>query len=136
MTTCNFKTWLTEERVQNNVTRAQLKAIEKYGDRLLKEFDIDIEFTRHFADRMNDERNTPKISPTELTDLFQKIAQRKGARIRQRRDGEAVLHDLQKDLNIPVVIKYDAKNDEFDVVYKTVMRKKGFRSNDPFIRYQ
>lgn len=130
----NFKTWLTEE-VQNRVTKQQLKAIEKFGDRLLKEFGIDIEFTKHFADRMNDERNNPKIKPTELTDLFLKIADRQGKRIRSRRDGEAVLHDLQKDLNIPVVIKYDAKNDEFDVIHKTVMRKKGFKSKDPFIRY-
>lgn len=130
----NFKTWL-EEEVQNRVTRQQLQAIEKFGDRLLKEFGIDIEFTKHFADRMNDERNMPRIAPTELTDLFLKIADRKGARIRQRRDGEAVLHDIQKDLNIPVAIKYDRKNDEFDVVHKTVMRKKGFKSKDPFIRY-
>lgn len=131
----NFRTWLTEE-VQNRITRSQLSAIEKFGDRLLKEFGIDIEFTKHFLDRLNDERNTPKIDPTELTDLFIKIADRQGSKIRQRRKGEAVLHDIQKDLNIPVVLKYDAKKDEIDVVHKTVMRKKGFKSSDPFIRYQ
>lgn len=129
-----FQRYLAEQ-VQNRVTRAQLAAIERFGDRLLKEFGIDIEFTKHFADRMNDDRNNPRISPQELTDLFIKIADRQGARIRQRRKGEAVLNDIQKDLNIPVVLKYDAKNDEIDVIHKTVMRKKGFKSRDPFIKY-
>lgn len=130
-----FRAWLTE-REQVRVTRSLLQAIEKYGDRLLKEFGIDIEFTKHFADRMNDPRNNPLIDPTELTDLFKKIAARQGERIRKKKQGEVVLHDLQKDLNIPVVLKYDPKNDEIDVVHKTVMRKKGFKSRDPFIRYK
>ena len=44
--------------------------------------------------------------------------------------------DIQKDLNIPVAVTYDRRNDEFDVVMKTIMRKKNFRSPDKFINYK
>ena len=40
--------------------------IEKFADRILKKYGIDIEFTRHFVDRLNDPRNNPEIKVAEL----------------------------------------------------------------------
>ena len=40
-------------------------------------------------------------------------------------DAEAVLKDMQTDINMPFVLKYDKRNQEFELVAKTVMRKKG-----------
>jgi len=37
---------------------------------------------------------------------------------------------MQSDLNLPVVINYDKKKDEFEVVNKTIMRKKNFGTSD------
>ena len=37
------------------------------------------------------------------------------------------------DLNLPVVIKYDRNKDEFEVVNKTIMRKKNFKSSSKTI---
>lgn len=48
---------------------------------------------------------------------------------------EAVIKDLQSDLNIPIAVKYDSKNDEFDVVMKTIMRKKNFKTPNKTITY-
>lgn len=45
----------------------------------------------------------------------------------------AVIKDLQTDLNLPVVINYDRKNDEFEVVNKTIMRKKNFKTTSNVI---
>ena len=39
------------------VTRSDLIQIEKYADRLFAKVGIDVEFTRHFVDRVNDDRN-------------------------------------------------------------------------------
>ena len=109
-----------------DVSQRQIDDLEKFGDRLLKKFDIDIEFTRHFADRMNDARNKPAISVAEIQRLFKKIAKEKGRNIKKHGDAEAVLKDMQSDLNLPVVLNY--KNGEFEVVNKTIMRKKDFKT--------
>jgi len=116
------------------VSQKQLNDLEKFGDRLLAKYDIDIEFTRHFADRMNDSRNKPEIKVTELQKLFKKIAKEKGRNIKKHGDSEAVLKDMQSDLNLPVVINY--KNGEFEVINKTIMRKKDFKTTSPEVKYE
>ena len=40
---------------ENFITRSDLKQIETYADRLFAKVGIDVEFTRHFLDRVNDE---------------------------------------------------------------------------------
>ena len=52
-----FTTFLNE-----NITQKQLNAIESYADRLFRAVDIDVEFTRHFIDRVNDSRNKKQIT--------------------------------------------------------------------------
>jgi hypothetical protein len=122
------------ELYKEEVTAKQLADLEKFGDRLLNKFDIDIEFTKHFADRMNDKRNKPAITVQELQKLFKKIARNKGKNIKKHGDTEAVLKDIQSDLNLPVVI--DFKNGEFEVTNKTIMRKKDFKTSDPVLAYE
>jgi cysteinyl-tRNA synthetase len=117
-----------------DVTQKQLNDLEKFADRLLDKFGIDIEFTRHFADRMNDDRNKPAISIAELQRVFKKIAKNKAKNIRQNPDIEAVLKDIQADLNLPIVINYDSEKDEYEVVNKTIMRKKNFGTSSKVIK--
>ena len=121
------------EMFAEDVTQSQLNDVEKFADRILSKFKVDIEFTRHFADRMNDPRNNPPITIADLQQVFKKIAKKKASDIRQNPDSEAIIKDLQKDLNMPVVINYDKNKDEFEVVTKTIMRKKNFKSNDTVI---
>jgi len=61
---------------------------------------------------------------------------RQGKSIKGVAGAEAVLKDIQSDLNIPVAVTYDSNNDEFDVVLKTIMRKKNFTSPDKVIKYE
>ena len=117
------------------ITRRQMKEFETLVDRLFKKFNIDFEFTKHFGDRMGDERNRPCIKMQELAELIKKIYAKQGRSLKAVKGAEAVVRDLQTDLNIPVVVKYDSKNDEFDVVAKTIMRKKGFKTQNRFINY-
>lgn len=127
--------WLDAvEKLEEDVSQRQIDDLEKFGDRLLKKFDIDIEFTRHFADRMNDKRNDPEIKVAEIQRLFKKIAKNKGKDIKKHGDEEAVLKDMQSDLNLPVVVNF--KDGEFEVVNKTIMRKKGFKTTSPEINYE
>jgi hypothetical protein len=82
---------------------------------------------------MNDARNKPAITIPELQRVFKKIASHKGIEIRQNPDIEAVLKDIQTDLNLPIVINYDKNKDEFEVVNKTIMRKKNFGTTSKVI---
>jgi hypothetical protein len=57
--------------------------------------------------------------------MFKRIEASKAEKIRKQKDGEYVIVDLQKDLNLPVVIEYK-RGEGFEVRVKTIMRKKNF----------
>lgn len=123
------------QNVKEDVSQKEIKDLEIFADRLLNKFNIDIEFTRHFVDRVNDDRNNPEIKVSELQQFFKKIALEKGNNIKRNPNAEVVLKDVQKDLNLPVVINYDKTKDEFEVVNKTIMRKKAFTTPNKVIKY-
>ena len=104
----------------------QLKDLETFADRLLNKYGVDIEFTKHFGERMSDERNKPCIKLSELQQFFKKLEKQKASKIKQHGEGQAVLVDIQKDLNLPVVI--DMMGDTLEVRMKTIMRKKNFQT--------
>ena len=56
----------------SEVTQTQIDALERVLDRVFKEVGIDVEFSRHFVDRVNDERNKKQITVQELALLFKK----------------------------------------------------------------
>lgn len=107
----------------------EIKDLEKFADRLLNKYGVDIEFTRHFGDRMSDTRNKPCIKLSELQQLFKRIEASKAEKIRNQKDGEYVIVDMQKDLNLPVVIEYK-RGMGFEVRVKTIMRKKNFMTTN------
>ena len=117
------------------ITKSDLDQIEKYADRVFGALDIDVEFTRHFVDRLNDPRNSPEIKVSELQRFFKKIQRNKGKNIRNNPDVEAVLKDMSTNLNLPVVIKTKG-DDSFEVTNKTIMRKKDFRTTSKVISYE
>jgi len=115
-------------------TQKDVNDLEKFADRILKKYNIDVEFTRHFVDRLNDPRNSPAIKVSELQKFFKKIQRNKGANIRSNPDVEAVLKDMSTNLNLPVVIKTKS-DDSFEVTNKTIMRKKDFKTTSKVINY-
>ena len=117
--------------LREQVSKSDLDGVEKFADRLFAKVGIDVEFTRHFLDRVNDERNKKLITTAELTRLFKQTYNKHGKKIPQLGpDAEAVLKDMQTDINMPFVLKYDRNSQEFDLVAKTVMRKKGFKTSN------
>jgi len=119
------------DEVEQPITNAQLNALEKALDALFKSLGIDVEFTRHFIDRANDDRNGQPITMPELINMFKKEYKRWGKPIAQMGpDSEAVMKDLESDINIPFVLKWDRDNQELDLVAKTVMRKKNFKTSN------
>ena len=117
------------EIVTEDVSGAELQQVEKFADALWGKVGIDIEFTRHFFDRINDNRNGKPISPAELIRLFKKAYQRYGKELGDADNIEAVMKDLMTQINLPFVLK-DIGNDEKQLVAKTVMRKKNFKTSN------
>jgi hypothetical protein len=119
------------------ISKDHMKAFEKFVDRMFDKFGIDFDFTKHFRDRMSDERNNPCIDMKELAALIQKIYKKKTAGqniLSKHVDSEVVLKDIQSDLNMPIAIEYDRKNDDIRIVAKTIMRKKNFRTPNPIVK--
>jgi hypothetical protein len=116
-----------EEVELMSVTAVDIQQLEQFADRIFANVGIDVEFTKHFKDRVNSERNAKPIVPAELTRLFKQERKRYGKPIAQMGpDSEAVMRDLQTDINVPFALVLDKDNDELDLIAKTVMRKKDF----------
>ncbi len=122
----------SKSSIREEVTQSNLDEIERYADKLFSTLGIDVNFTRHFVDRVNDTRNVKPITPAELTRLFKQEFKRWGKPIAQMGpDSEAVMKDMQTDINMPFVLKWDRDSQELDLVAKTIMRKQDFKSPDP-----
>jgi hypothetical protein len=112
-----------------DVTQGELNALERVIDNVFSRIGIDVEFTRHFIDRANDDRNGKPITIQELGRLFAKEYKRWGKPIAQLGpDAEAVMKDLESDINIPFALRWNGK--ELELIAKTVMRKKNFRTSN------
>lgn len=115
--------------------KKDLDGVEKYADRLYKSVGIDVEFTKHFLDRVNDARNKTQITVSELIRMFKQSYKKFGKKIAKLGpDAEAVLNDMETDVNMPFVLKWDGK--ELDLVAKTVMRKKDFATSNPKLSFK
>ena len=115
----------------DSLSRTDLDNLEVFADKVFGKVGIDVNFTRHFLDRVNDERNIKQITKGELTRLFKQEAKRWAKPIaRLGPDAEGTMKDLQTQINLPFVLVWDHNNQELDLIAKTVMRKKDFKTHN------
>ena len=120
---------------EKEVKKSDLDQIEKYADKIFASLGIDVEFTRHFLDRVNDSRNVKQITPAELTRLFKQSYKKYGKKIAKLGpDAEAVINDMKTNINMPFVL--NLKRGELELVAKTVMRKKNFQTSGPKLSFE
>jgi hypothetical protein len=117
------------QELMEAISQSELDQVERFADGLWGKLGVDVEFTRHFMDRVNDERNGKPISSAELVRLFKKEYERNGKQISQLDGAEGVMRDLLTTVNLPFVIKDTQAGKE--LVAKTVMRKDQFKTPDP-----
>ena len=130
-------TILQKTPVKEIITQPELDDVERIADEWFEDYGIDVVFTKHFIERVNDERNGKPISAEELEDLFTQTAEKYGEKLANLPDDyQAVLFKLRNDLNLPFALNYDDNNDEMDLVAKTVMRKKNFQTSNPKLALQ
>ena len=126
---------LNAEKGSSQLTVKDLDTVEKYADKLYKSLGVDVEFTRHFLDRVNDARNIKQITVAELIRLFKQSYKKYGKEIpKLGNDAQAVLNDIKTDINMPFVLKWDGK--EFELIAKTIMRKKDFKTSNKKLSFE
>lgn len=119
------------KNTNEDLSRSDVDDIERFADKLYKKLGIDVTFTKHFMDRVNDERNGKPISGAELVRLFKKEYDRWGKQVAQMGpDEEGTFKDLLTDINLPFVLRWDRDEEELDLIAKTVMRKKNFKTHN------
>jgi len=109
------------------ISTSQLRKVDDFADSLFNPLGVDVEFSTHFVDRLNDPRNGEAIETDELKDLFVKLYQKYGEKIPNFRNGtHALVTDLNTNINIPFELKWDKQRKMFDMVNNTVLRTKKF----------
>jgi cytidyltransferase-like protein len=112
--------------VLHEMAKSDLNGVEKYADKELNP--LDIEFSKHFFDRLNDPRNNKEISIAELIGFFKRLSRNKNKFIEfLKKYKELVVIDSNTNINIPFV------NQVNQVIAKTVMRKQDFITSNPTI---
>ena len=121
---------------KKQVKKSDLDQIERYADRVFAAVGIDVEFTRHFLDRVNDARNVKQITPSELTRLFKQSFKKYGKKISKLGDdAQAVINDMKTNINVPFVLN-KTRGGELELVAKTVMRKKNFSTSNTKLSFE
>jgi hypothetical protein len=114
-----------------DITPTELSQVERFADALWSKLGVEVEFTHHFFDRVNDPRNGKPITTAELIRLFKKEYERNGKQIAKLDGSEAVMKDLLTHINLPFVVRDARRGDGKELVAKTVMRKDKFMTPDP-----
>jgi len=119
-------------KLRELLERIELKELADFEteiDLIFAKYGIDISFTAHFKERMNDERNIKPITIVELKKIFKDTYDKYGKEMSMGEETfEAVLKDLSSKINIPFVLKGKTKK---TFVSKTIMRKKNFGTPNP-----
>ena len=71
------------KNTNEDLSQADVDGVARFADKLYKKLGIDVTFTKHFMDRVNDKRNGKPISGAELVRLFKKEYERWGKDVAQ-----------------------------------------------------
>jgi len=126
------------EGIFESITKNQLQRIEYYADKLFAAIGVDVDLSaKHFFQRLNDKRNSNDITQDELRSLLKATFIKHGGVIDGMDKGtEAVIKSMRSDINVPFVIVWDKENKEFDLVTKTIMRKRNFRTSNKVLQVE
>ena len=104
--------------------KVDLDRVEKYADDILDP--VDVEFTKHFFDRLTRIEHDKEITDAELIGFFKRLAKKKKQFDKfMKQYDEFVIKDNRTDINIPFKAKVD------QIIAKTIMRKDDFKTSDP-----
>lgn len=108
---------------------ADMRSVERYAEEELDP--VDVEFGKHFFDRLVDPRNGKEITTSELLDFFTRLSSKKEQFLNFiKKYHEFVVKDRRTDINIPFMSQIN------QAIAKTIMRKSNFTTPNPVIALQ
>lgn len=111
----------------DEITRPELSEVERFANKLWSKVGIEFEFTVHFFDRLNDQRNGKPIAVSELVRLLKKEYESYGKQIAKLDDRSvAIMRDLTTQINLPFLIR-DTEVGK-TVVAKSIIRKSNYHT--------
>ena len=114
------------DKLSNIEEMADMRSVERYADDELDP--VDVEFGKHFFDRLIDPRNEKEITTSELLDFFARLINKKDQFIRFiEKYHEFVVKDRKTSINIPFISQVN------QAIAKTIMRKPNFMTTNPVI---
>jgi hypothetical protein len=120
--------------MSDKISKIQLNVIEKSLDKLFSKLGIDVEFSGHFFDRINDPRNVKQITIGELVNIYHSLYDKFGVKLsKTAKEIEELVKSISTDINIPINLHLNKKTDKLEMVAKTIMRKKNFQSSSPVL---
>ena len=125
----NWINKMEKEKFLNEMAKSELDKIEKFADSKLSPEDV--EFTKHFFDRLNDPRNEKDINVAELTGFFKRLARHKKQLVDfLEKYNQIVVKDKRSNINIPFVKTTN------QIIAKTIMRKSDFKTKNPVLAFE
>lgn len=123
--------------MSDKISRIQLQVIEKSLDKMFAKLGIDVGFSGHFLDRINDPRNEKQITISELINIYNSLYDKFGIKISKTpEEVEEVIKSISTDINIPVNIHHNRKTNNIEMAAKTIMRKKNFKTPNKVLQVE
>ena len=116
-----FKDYLVE------LDNSEIKSLESYLDRIFAIIDVDVDFTKHFKDRLRGRES--ELKQQTIKDSFNKLLKKYKERIVKSPDVNAILQDMSNNINVPFVVT-KLKDGTYEMDTLTIMKKKGFKPFD------
>lgn len=118
-----FSWFITEMSV------SQVHVLSQKLDKMFAPFGVEVIFTRHVTnDRLLTGQREGGVTADEIIGVFQRFIARYKDRF-GKKEWEAVIKDVRTKLNLPVIYKKDALEGDFDMIIKSIMKKRDFRSS-------
>jgi hypothetical protein len=113
-----------------------ITALEAILNQKLAKENMSFKMSVHFVrDRMNDPRNTPTITITELQSIFNRLLTVHISALAKLKHNDTFnIRCMQSDINIPCAVEKISQSDgrvHQRNIAITVMRKKDFKAKDP-----
>lgn len=116
-----FKDYITE------LDDSEINSLEDYLDRIFAELKVDVEFTKHFKDRLKGRES--ELKQQTIKDSFNKLLKKYQERIVKSPNVNAILQDMSNNINVPFVIT-KLRDGTYEMDTLTIMKKKGFKPFD------
>lgn len=130
--------------ILETLTPQDISSLEAFAKRLYKSAGVEVAFSNHFGDQVNLSRNIKEITTSEVQRLFKAVLHKYRNKFSDLAGKQLVIHDIASEINMPTVFsdisgidKSDKKSKKRErvvkMIPKTIMRKKDYNTNDPFL---